>query len=91
MVYTLLMLKTTTSLREGMLLEVSGTVGARIKTYLITISEGSPHGRTAMWRITVLDTVQFSPIRVFNDGDEFPETFFLHYLNNEGTMRVISN
>jgi hypothetical protein len=93
MVYTLLMLKRTTSLREGMLLEVSvhrSMPRTRIKPYLITISEGSLNGRAATWRITVLDAVQFSPFRIFNDGDKFPDDFILHYINNEGTMRVFS-
>lgn len=85
------MLKTTTSLREGMLLEVDGSLNGAIRPYLITISEGSLNGRAATWRITVLDAVQFSPFRIFNDGDEFPEDFILHYINNEGTMRVFSH
>jgi hypothetical protein len=87
------MLKKTTSLRDGMLLEIAHqahTRKRREKPYLITISEGSLNGRAATWRITVLDTVLFDPTRIFNDGDEFPEDFFLHYINNEGSMRVLS-
>jgi len=88
------MLKTTISLRAGMLLEIAQSAHTRAllqeKPYLITISEGSLNGRVATWRITVLDTVLFDPTRIFNDGDEFPGSFFLHYINNEGTMRVFS-
>lgn len=77
-----------------MLLEIAHRPHTRAmlqeKPYLITISDGSPHGRTATWRITVIDTVLYDPARIFNDGDEFPEGFFLHYINNEGSMRVLS-
>jgi len=86
------MLKKTTSLREGMLLEIAHQVHTRKrreKPYLITISEGSLNGRAATWRITVIDTVLFDPTRIFNDGDEFPELFFINYIN-EGSMRVLS-
>ena len=85
------MLKKTTSLRDGMLLEIAHqahTRKRREKPYLIVISSAEP-ASMRLWRITVLDTALFDPTRIFNDGDEFPELFFINYIN-EGSMRILS-